>query len=346
MFIIKVSQTHPTWPFIRQTPNSSGCWGEYRFEFDDDLKESDAWVVIGDMSHYREVTKCPPHRILLINAEPPTMSDYPENYISQFPVVATCGGFNFDHAGVKEVFPLQPWYIGITQRSLHAPEEQGVVTLGYDDLKLIKPGEKSKLLSIVYSDVKFTDGHVKRHEFVRALKDHFKDRLDIFGKGFHYVPDKWDAVADYKYHIAIENSCFPHYWTEKLADAFLGWSYPIYYGCPNAADYFDPNSFSTIDIASPQDAIAKIERVLQLETWNSRLAEIAESRRRILDEYNLFPMIIKLLDLPGKSEAKEEVELKSLAVTVGRARMMLRKTRAKLQFGLGITRLFPFLRKI
>jgi hypothetical protein len=346
MQIIKISQRHPTWPFLRQTPNSAGVWVNYRFVFDDDLGEADAWVVIGDMLHYKEVTKCPPRRILLINVEPPTMTDYPASYIAQFPVVATCGGFNFDHPGVKEVFPLQAWYIGIKQRLLHAPKKEGTVTLGYDDLKLLKPGQKTKLLSIVYSDVKFTEGHITRHEFVMALKDHFGDRLDIFGKGFNYVADKWDAIADYKYHIAIENSRFPHYWTEKLADAFLGWAYPIYCGCQNVADYFDPKSFAIIDITDPDKAIQKIERIIRAETWSSRLAEIAESRRKVLDEYNLFPMIIRLLDLPGKSEAKEYVELKSIVATVGRSRIMLRKIRAKLQFGLGITRLFPFLRRI
>jgi hypothetical protein len=346
MSIIKISYHHPTWPLLRQTPGCSGKWGNYTFLINQEVGECDAWVVIGDLLNHREHAKCPTNRTLLINEEPPTMRGFPEKYLSQFATIATCGGSNFSHAGVKEVFPLQAWYIGINQRELHAPNKKNAVRLTYDDFKTLEPPQKKKLLSVIYSDKRLTDGHIKRHKFVQALKDHFGDSLEIFGRGFQFVADKWDAIANYEYHIVIENSYFPHYWTEKLADAFLGWSYPIYYGCPNIADYFDPNSFAAIDIASPQEAIQKIEGVIHLETRNSRLTEIAESRRRILDEYNLFPMIIKLLDLPAKSEAKEEVKLKSLAVTVGRARMILLKTRAKLQFGLGITRLLPFLRKI
>ena len=88
MYIIKISQQHPTWPFLRQTPTSSGVWGDYKFVFDDNLDEADAWVVIGDLAHYKETTKCPPHRTLLINEEPPTMRGYAEKYISQFAVEA------------------------------------------------------------------------------------------------------------------------------------------------------------------------------------------------------------------------------------------------------------------
>jgi hypothetical protein len=346
MRIIKISQKHPTWPFIRQTPDSSGVWGGYRFVFDDHLDEADAWVVIGDLPHYKGVTTCPPQKILLINEEPPTMREFPKKYILQFPVVATCSGYNFDHPGIKEIFPLQPWYIGVNQKSLHAPDEANAIRFTYDDLKALEPPRKTKLLSVVYSDKTFTAGHIKRHEFVHALKANFGDSLDIFGRGFNFVEDKWEAIADYEYHIAIENSSFPHYWTEKLADAFLGWSYPIYYGCPNITDYFDQNSFASIDLESPRKAILIIEQILKERPWRKSLPFLAESRRRVLDEYNLFPMIIKLLNLAGKEEAKEKVELKSLAAAVGRTCTMLRTVRGKLQFGLGISRFFPFLRRI
>jgi hypothetical protein len=346
MFVIKISQQHPTWPFLRQTPNSSGVWGNYRFVFDGDLNEADAWVVIGDLPHHKGVTKCPPHRTLLINEEPPSMRGFPEKYISQFAVVATCGGYNFAHPGVKEIFPLQPWYIGINQRALHAPAETSAVRFNYDDLKTLQSSKKDKLLSVVFSDKTFTEGHKKRHEFIRSIKEHFGDRLEIFGRGFNYVADKWDAIADYEYHVAIENSMFPHYWTEKLADAFLGWSYPIYCGCPNIYEYFDPGSLTTIDISSPGKAVETIENIIRRKTWENSLEDIAEARRRVLDEYNMFPMIIRLLELTGQSEEKETVAVKSLPLCIGRSRILLRKILAKLRFGLGISNRISFLKKI
>jgi hypothetical protein len=41
----------------------------------------------------------------------------------------------------------------------------------------------------------------------------------------------------------LENSQSPHYWTEKLTDAYLGWAFPLYVGCPNVGDYFAKESF-------------------------------------------------------------------------------------------------------
>ncbi|MDD1444461.1 hypothetical protein MEO93_29810, partial [Dolichospermum sp. ST_sed3] len=116
MPIIKISQGHKTWPFLRQTPSCSGKWGDFVFVFDQDINECDAGGVIGDIFGLRVTSKCPPNRTLLINEEPPTMRSYPDKFLSQFAVVATCGGFNFNHPDVKEVFPLQPWYIGVNQK--------------------------------------------------------------------------------------------------------------------------------------------------------------------------------------------------------------------------------------
>jgi len=344
MRLVKVSQQHPTWPFLRQTPGCSGIWGDYQFVFDKDIKECDAWIVIGDLRDNQEQAYCPLDRVLLVNEEPPTMRSYPEAFLAQFAIIATCGGHNFDHPEVVETFPLQPWYLGVNLQSLHVPSKESAVRFTYDNFKNMEPPEKKKLLSVMCTDKSFTAGHTKRAEFVQSLKAHFGNQIDVFGRGFQFISDKWEAIGDYEYHIAIENSRFPHYWTEKLADAFLGWSYPLYYGCPNIADYFDENSLTTIDIESPEEAIWKIEEVIRQKPW--RKEAIAEARRRIIDVYNMFPMFVKLLDLPHEPKRKELVSLRSLPNIEGYTKTFLKKVRRKLQFGLGITRIFPGLGRI
>jgi len=39
--------------------------------------------------------------------------------------------------------------------------------------------------------------------------------------------DKAAALDPYQYHIAIENHVFTHHMTEKLPDAFLGYTLPF-----------------------------------------------------------------------------------------------------------------------
>jgi len=44
---------------------------------------------------------------------------------------------------------------------------------------------------------------------------------------------------DAQFHIAVENSIVPDYFTEKICDCFRTKTVPIYCGCPNIGEYFD-----------------------------------------------------------------------------------------------------------
>ena len=151
--------------------------------------------------------------------------------------------------------------------------------------------KKSKLISVISSNKSFTPGHENRLEFVEVLRRHFGAQVDVFGKGFNEIEDKWEALAPYKYHIVLENSSFKDYWTEKLADAYLAFCYPIYFGCPNIYDYFDASMLSVIDIAKPDQAVEEIEKCLAADEYEARIERLKKARHRILNEYNIFAVI-------------------------------------------------------
>jgi predicted PilT family ATPase len=163
----------------------------------------------------------------------------------------------------------------------------------YDELKSISTLNKDKLISIIVSDKSFTKGHRSRVKFVKKLKKELGEDIDIFGKGYNEIVDKWEAIAPYKYTIVIENSSYNNYWTEKLADAFLGQSYPVYYGCKNIYDYFPEDSLSLIDIRKSDKAIKKIREIIDNNLYEKSLDNIKKSKDLILDKYQLFPMIYK-----------------------------------------------------
>ncbi|HVU38609.1 MAG TPA: glycosyltransferase family 10 [Opitutales bacterium] len=50
-------------------------------------------------------------------------------------------------------------------------------------------------------------------------------------------------LRQYKFHIAFENSSVPGYVTEKLPDALLAQTVPIYWGAPDVVKDFNPASF-------------------------------------------------------------------------------------------------------
>ncbi|HOI76290.1 MAG TPA: glycosyltransferase family 10 [Methanofastidiosum sp.] len=167
------------------------------------------------------------------------------------------------------------------------------------------------MCSVISSNLKISQGHLDRLQFIDILLNHFGDKIDVFGRGFNDIVDKWDAIVPYKYHIVIENSSFEDYWTEKLADAFLGESYPIYYGAKNINSYFDKESLATIDINKPEEAVKIIEEAINGNYYEKYKNQIIKSKNKVLDEYNLFPTIIsKVIDKNTKIYEKSKINIK------------------------------------
>jgi len=346
MPVIKISMSHPNWPIVRQTPGGSSRWGDAIFVVNEYVKECDGWVVIDDLRFDFEKTICPPEKTMFISLEPPSQKDYPTQFLSQFNTIVTCSGNSFEHPNIIETFPPVPWYLGIDLKIHHAPGDKAQYALDYDKLKNLGPPIKRKLLSVICTNKIYTAGHRMRNEFVRRLVGHFGNEIDVYGDGFRFIQDKLDATADYEYQVVLENSRFPHYWTEKLSDAFLGWTYPIYYGCPNITEYFDQGSIFLIDIHSVKESMKLIENILEQRPWHDRLPFIAAAREKVLNQYNLFPTVIRLLQMTNEPSEKRLIQMRSVARIVGRTRTTFRQIRRKLQLGLGVTKILPFLKRI
>jgi hypothetical protein len=99
------------------------------------------------------------------------------------------------------------------------------------------------------------------------------------GRGYRPFADKADGLAPYRYSIVIENLREPSYFTEKLVDALLCDTVPIYWGAPDIADFFDPAGI----IACTSDAeIIEALSAMSDADYASRAMAIAENRRRAL----------------------------------------------------------------
>jgi len=86
--------------------------------------------------------------------------------------------------------------------------------------------------------------------------------------------DSKDNLFSSQFHIAIESTKIKNYFTEKLIDAFITKTVPIYWGCPNIGEFF--NEKGIIQADSTQDMIDKINE-LTPETYESMLPYIEEN---------------------------------------------------------------------
>jgi hypothetical protein len=278
----------PEWDWARQTPCAAGIWNGAQFILNAALDPggsaaADWWVVYDDLPQEAsaEVTR---GQTILVTPEPPALKRCSEEFAAQFDWVITSDR-ELQHP--RKVYMQQglPWHVG---RRQSAGKNLGF-SKSYDELTAAQPPKGQGLVSVIASDKAHTPGHRARRDFVRLLEKHFGKRLAVFGWGGREIEDKWDGIAPFRYHIAIENSATPDYWTEKLADAYLAGAFPIYYGCPNIGDYFPKSSMARIDIHEPAQAIETIERVLHEDCFNAQ--KIAEARDLVLHYYSLFPLL-------------------------------------------------------
>lgn len=91
------------------------------------------------------------------------------------------------------------------------------------------------------------------------------------------VPNKLEFQKNYKFALAIENTSFPGYTTEKLVEAFASGGVPIYWGDPDVGQYFNEKAFINImSYPSLEEAVEKIQRVDEdIEIYKAYLFEPA-----------------------------------------------------------------------
>ena len=270
------------WHLQHTAPNRTHQWQDWEFDINGTKPEYDAWIVW--QSHegllQTETRVCPPNKTILVTREPPDILELPPDYVRQFAwVIAPDARLRWHRGHVFSQFG-QNWHI----------------EKDYDELTAMEPCEKSRSLSSVVSAKAGTAGQKQRLQLARLLKQEFGDDFDWFGRGINPIKDKWDAVAPYRYHLVMENGQWPHYWTEKLADAFLAWCLPLYVGDPLIEQYFDSRSLIVLNPEQPEECVRKIRQTIQDDAWSRALPHIAIARQRILEQYHLYKMLHDILE--------------------------------------------------
>lgn len=94
---------------------------------------------------------------------------------------------------------------------------------------------KSKHISMILSDKRSIESHRLRHLIADAIPG-----IDLFGaRGAPIGYDKALAYRDYRYAIVVDTSNERNWFSEHLLDAVSFGCVPIYWGCPNIAEFLD-----------------------------------------------------------------------------------------------------------
>ena len=271
---VKFTTSTPSWPIRQQTPGGMGRWENIEFYINQPVEECDAWFIYDGLPG-NESTICPPENIVLLTAEPSSFKRYHQDWLQQFPLLITSQR-GVRHPNVRLSHTALPW----------------LMKKSYDELTTAGIPEKSRPLSVIASTKTTTRGHRQRLNLVRHLVEHLP--MDVYGRGFAPLEDKWTGLAPYRYSIAIENSAHPDYWTEKITDCFLAGTIPIYFGCPNIADFFPAKSFIPLDVRDNRHALLQLKDILANDDYEARKAALLEAQDRVLHQHNLFNLVSEI----------------------------------------------------
>lgn len=267
------------WPnLLRQTPDQNGVWDDISFTLNP-VSECDYLVMLNNRMEIQTAGKCPTDNIWLLIQEPyqKGLTDWVIEKHDPFAKVFTHHPPPGDK-NEKYILspPAVPWHVNKT----------------YDELVSCSVPPKIKPLSWIVGAARDLPGHLQRLAFLDTVKKSSLP-IDLFGRAVRPIEDKWDGLAPYFFSLAIENNSGPDMWTEKLADCFLSWSVPFYYGCTNLEKYFPKDAYIPIDLNDSATAIKTIRENATQENWEKRLPAINEARNLILNKYQLFPFLVE-----------------------------------------------------
>lgn len=295
------------WPSLeRQLPDGKDTWGGVRLLIDEIHEPCDLLVVLNKLNRPIEV-EC--REVWQVVQEPP-LPAFPWIFEGQqaYRRIFSPNRTRLPRSDPRRAFShgALPWRINKT----------------FSELENLDPPAKTERLSWVTSNKGFWPGHRRRLQFLETLLEARID-LRLYGSGFDPIDDKFDGLGAYRYSIAVENYSGPDYWTEKLADCFLSWTMPIYFGCTNVEDYFPEESMVRIDVDDPT-APEKIQRVIESDLYLERRDAIAEARRRVLHEHQLFPFIADRFSGSDRRRERRTIPAYRRGLTSGlRARLNL-----------------------
>lgn len=286
---VAFSTEHRTDTLFRQTPGGLGTWQDWQFRIADTSLEED-WLVVFDDLRTPVETNLPKARRALVVSEPPGIRTYRPGFLNQFGLLLSpmaISGFSGLHAATDVGLP---WFIGLDMSDAAGARSRWT----FEEIRDLPMGEKQHALSAVISTKTLLPRHRRRLEFVRALAERMGVDFHLFGRGFTEIRDKADVILPFSHHLVIENNVEENFFTEKLCDAYLGWSLPIFSGCADIERHFPAGSLIRFDLEAP-DALERVVAGFAAPIDAARRAAMAEARNRVLYRANLFARLSEVL---------------------------------------------------
>ena len=144
---------------------------------------------------------------------------------------------------------------------------------------------KSYILSMITSQKTYTDVQRFRVQTAYQLQN---SGVPIFGRGFSEIDKKEYGLCPYMFSVAIENSIYSGYFTEKIMDCFATGTVPIYYGDPDIDKFFNPDGIislkDSLDLSSLNEELY-YDKMPAIQENLEIVKQFSDLQRWVADKY-------------------------------------------------------------
>lgn len=268
------------------SPNRSGEWNYLKGV--SNLADSDVVFMFDGMSDcdipYVDILKT--KKLFVIRTEPPIVCEDP---VRMHPSLV-------NNLTVVDYTTQPIWYFAKWWEMSKKYSHEDFLNMPYS--------KKNKKLSCLISGRKDGYGHRSRLQFVNKLVQTNPDLLTVYGrnngiptsKGELSHGEKYLAYKDSEYSLCFENCSIPNYLTDKMFDATLMWSMPIYFGATNVADYLPQDSYYSLSKDLNEIDLEMVKNVCSQPPTKKNIKAIEEARYLILNKHSLWSCLQHVIE--------------------------------------------------
>jgi hypothetical protein len=173
----------------------------------------------------------------------------------------------------------------------------------YDQLNTIDDTKRTKLICSIASGLNGIPGYQNRRRFFEMFSDS-NPLFDLFGKFNEFssaIPSyrgqclfKWKTVSQYKYSLVIENSTDDYYISEKIFDALICGSMPIYHGSDKIFEIIPKEWFYYLPSLDDSE-ISKLNGFLATDAYKTVSENRADICNTVYEKFSFYSALERLL---------------------------------------------------
>jgi hypothetical protein len=289
------------WPLKRQSFQGSGIARGYHFE--ESHENYDLLLTFGEQSMTQQIkeSKVPRERRFCILMENPRFYFVDQAYLALHKYVISPFEIELpDGVELIQTHPAIPWFydidfdtnIGLTHSIVNHNNQRN---LEFYCEEINKP--RTRLASMITSTKGMSEGHKLRVALAVNLKNYLKNNIDLYGFGHQPIANKRQALEDYRFSIVVENDLSDYFMTEKLCDAILGGTTPIYIGASKVREFYESDINYINPVGKSLEAIIN-SIILFMNAEHSESNKISQKNETLFRSnfyYHLSSIFIKYL---------------------------------------------------